>query len=179
MFKPLLASALCALSLSAIPAHAVNQAQFQPAMSTFLLAVDGDPAAIEPAAQAFADLSQAEPGNAVLLAYRGAATAMQANTVWAPWKKMRHAEDGLALLDKALAMQAAGQPGVSPNGAPPALEIQFTAARTFLAVPAFFHRHERGMQLLNQVLASPLLGGAPGAFRQRVEQTARQFGVRP
>lgn len=179
MCKSLWLSALCALSLAGTPAHAASDAQFQPALRTFLQAADGDHAAIEPAVQAFAALSQAEPGNAVLLAYRGAATAMQANTVWLPWKKMHHAEDGLALLDKALALLATGQGGAGQGGVPAVLDIRFVAAKTFLAVPGFLHRHDRGMQLLNQVKDSPLLVSAPSGFRQRVQQAAAQDGARP
>ena len=177
MFKSLWLCACCALWLSAMPAHAVTEAQFMPALHVFLQATDGDDAAIEPAAEAFAALSQAEPGNAVLLAYRGAATAMLAKTMWMPWKKMRQAEDGLAMLDKSLAMLATGQPGLSPSGAATTLEVQYVAARTFLAVPTLMHRHEQGMRLLAQVLAHPQLAAAPAALRDRVRQTAKQYGV--
>ena len=177
MFKSLWLCACCALWLSAMPAHAVTEAQFMPALHVFLQAIDGDDAAIEPAAEAFAALSQAEPGNAVLLAYRGAATAMLAKTMWMPWKKMRQAEDGLAMLDKSLAMLATGQPGLGPSGAATALEVQYVAARTFLAVPTVMHRHEQGMRLLAQVQAHPQLAAAPAALRDRVRQTAKQYGV--
>ena len=178
MFKSLWFCACCALWLSAMPAHAVTEAQFMPALHVFLQATDGDDAAIEPAAEAFSALSQSEPGNAVLLAYRGAATAMLAKTMWMPWKKMRQAEDGLAMLDKSLAMLAtASQPKLSPSGAATALEVQYVAARTFLAVPTVMHRHEQGMRLLAQVQAHPQLAAAPTILRERVRQTAKQYGV--
>ena len=51
------------------------------------------------------------------------------------------------------------------------------AARTFLAVPTVMHRHEQGMRLLAQVQAHPQLAAAPTILRERVRQTAKQYGV--
>lgn len=149
-------------------ALAVPQAQFQSAFDAFIKASAGDSAAIEHAAEAFSGLLKAEPANPVLLAYAGAVTAMKATATILPWKKMSFSEDGLAQLDKALSMLTPAHDAPVQNGTPGVLEVKYVAANTFLAVPEFMHRHERGTKLLNDVLANPLLASAPVGFRGTV-----------
>jgi len=186
--------------LRAIPTHLVRQwtliaaltisgsclaasaEQFDSAFASFQQARSGGEFAIMQSAQAFSALLAAEPANPVLLAYTGAATAMRANTTWLPWKKMTHAEDGLAQLDKALAMLTAAHNAPLQHGVPAALEVRFIAANTFLAVPGFMNRGARGAKLLADVVASPLLGAAPVAFRADVWLAAADLasmGQRP
>ena len=144
------------------------------ARQAFARASAGDASQIEPAASAFDRLSLARPGDPVLLAYAGAAEAMRATTTWLPWRKLRHADDGLARLDKALALVqgASATPHADPAGVPAVLETRFIAASTFLALPAMFNRHARGEALLAQVQADPLFASAPAAFREQVRQRA-------
>ena len=176
MFKPLLLSALLAASAATFPlsAWAAPDAQFQPAFVAFTQAAGGDTAAIDKAADAFAALHKAEPTNPVLMAYSGAATAMKANTTWLPWKKMSHAEDGLAQLDKALALLTPAHNAVVQNGVPGNLDVKLVAANTFLAVPGFMNRHERGVKLVKDLLASPALATTPKAFQDAVHKAAVQ-----
>ncbi|QTD44022.1 hypothetical protein [Ottowia testudinis] len=145
-------------------AHALPDTAFQPAFDQFTQAAQGR-AAPESAVKAFAGLRAQEPGNPVLTVYQGAATAMQARDTWLPWQKMRHAEDGLALIDKALALLNATHNAPVQRGTPGVLEVKLTAANTFLAVPGFMNRRERGQKLLADVLASPLLATAPLPFQ--------------
>jgi tetratricopeptide (TPR) repeat protein len=156
---------LLALALSA---QAIPDNQFEPAFDTFVRATAGDSKAIDQAAEAFGSLLKTEPANPVLLAYAGAATTMQARTTLLPWKKMHYAEDGLAMLDKALTLPGAASELPLQRQVPATLEVRFTAASTFLAVPGFMNRGERGARLLGEVLASPLLNSAPLAFRGNV-----------
>ena len=149
-------------------ASAIPEPQFQSAFKVFLQAGSGDNSAIAPAAEAFSELVKTEPTNPVLLAYAGAATAMKATTTWLPWKKMGFAEDGLAQLDKALTLLTPAHNAPVQNGTPGVLEVKFVAANTFLAVPEFMHRKERGTKLLNDVVSNPLLAGAPLGFRGSV-----------
>ncbi|MFZ2306972.1 MAG: hypothetical protein WAW73_18895 [Rhodoferax sp.] len=158
-------TALVGLTSAAV---AVPEAQFNSAFQQFLQASAGDSAAIEHAAEAFSGLVKSEPTNPVLLAYAGAATAMKATTTWLPWKKMGFAEDGLAQLDKALSLLNTAHEAPVQNGTPGVLEVKFVAANTFLAVPGFMHRQERGAKLLGEVLSSPLLANAPLAFKGTV-----------
>ena len=155
-------------------AHAVPETQFQPAFALFTQATDGQPSAIEPAADAFAALLKTEPANPVLLAYSGAATSLKATTTWLPWKKMAYAEDGLAQLDKALAMLTPAHSAVLQNGTPGNLEVKLVAANTFLAVPGFMNRHERGVKLVKELLASPALASTPPSFQAAVNKAAVQ-----
>lgn len=160
-----ISTALVGLSSAAM---AVPEAQFQSAFQQFLQASAGDSTAIGHAAEAFSGLLKSEPANPVLLAYAGAATAMRAGTTWFPWKKMGFAEDGLAQIDKALALLTVAHNAPVQNGTPGVLEVKFVAANAFLAVPSFMHRAERGNTLLGDVLQSPLLATAPLGFRGTV-----------
>ena len=170
------ASAVLASLASA--AIAIHEPQFQSAFQEFVQASAGDSSAIERAADAFSDLARSEPANPVLLAYAGAATAMKAGAAWLPWKKMGLAEDGLAQLDKALALLTPAHNAPIQNGTPGVLEVKFVAANTFLAVPGFMHRQERGAKLLGEVLGSPLLANAPLGFRGSVWLKAAQEATR-
>ena len=164
---------------SSAPATATAAAAFAPsaeafdqADATFRRARDGDRAAIAPALAQFTALLQARPGDPRLMAYAGAATAMQARTTWLPWKKIGYAEDGLALIDRALARLTPAHDAERHHGVPVALETRLTAAATFLALPAMFHRGERGRRLLEQVQRDPALAATPAAFRDAVQRLA-------
>jgi hypothetical protein len=147
---------------------AAPEPQFQAAFQQFVQANAGDSSAIAHAAEAFSGLVKNEPSNPVLLAYAGASTAMRATTTWLPWKKLSFAEDGLAQLDKALGLLTPAHDAPVQNGTPGVLEVKFVAANTFLAVPEFMHRRERGAKLLGEVVTSPLLASAPLGFKGSV-----------
>lgn len=171
---PLLAASLLACAWLA---HAAADAPFQAAFDQFTQASAGK-ASPESAAQAFAALRAQEPANPVLLAYEGAATAMRARETWLPWQKMRHAEDGLALIDKALALLNATHHAPVQRGTPGVLEVKLTAANTFLAVPGFMNRRERGQKLLAEVTGSPLLATAPTPFQAAVGLLAADQAIK-
>ena len=164
--------------LLAAHVFAAPPARFEGAFASFSQAAAGDDAAIEPAATAFAALRKAEPANPVLMAYEGASIAMKASTTMLPWKKMAHAEDGLALIEKAVAMLTPAHDAVVQNGTPGALEVRFVAANTFLAVPGFMNRGARGVKLLDEVMGSSLFVTAPLAFRGAVWLRAARLAVK-
>lgn len=173
------APAVSAMSTDGAPAGtqvvataAIPATDFDQAAATFRRARDGDRTAIAPARAQFTALLQARPDDPLLLAYAGAATAMQARTTWLPWKKIGHAEDGLALIDRALARLTPAHDVELHHGVPAALETRLTAAATFLALPAMFHRGERGRRLLEQVQRDPALAATPAAFRDAVQRLA-------
>ena len=159
-------------------AQAAPEAAFEPAFQTFMRAAGGDKAAVDKAADEFAALSKAEPASPVLQAYAGAAEAMRAGTTMLPWKKMSHAEDGMAQLDKALAMLTPAQDAPLQHGTPGTLEVKLVAANTFLAVPGFMNRGARGAKLLNEVLASPLFATAPLPFKGQVWMRAAALAAK-
>lgn len=162
----------------ATSALAATPAQFDSAFAQFQQARVGNEAAIDKSAQAFDGLFKAEPINPVLMAYAGATTAMRANTTWLPWKKMSYAEDGMAMLDKALAMLTTVHNAPLQHEVPAALEVRFVAANTFLAVPGFMNRGARGAKLLGEILASPLLAASPLEFRGDVWMVAADLAVK-
>lgn len=153
---------------------AADPAAFAAAAADFMRANGGEAGAIESAVDQFTRLSQAEPADPVLRAYAGAATAMLARTTVLPWKKMGHAEDGLALIDKALAQLTPAHDAALYRGVPASLEARFVAAGTFLALPGMFNRQARGQKLLEDVTKSPLLDAAPLPFKGAVWLRAGQ-----
>jgi hypothetical protein len=170
----LLLAAAALLAPVAPTLAAPNDAAVAAALAEFQRALAGQQAAIEPAAEQFATLSKAEPGNPVLRAYAGASAAMRASTTLLPWKKLNHAEDGLALVDKALAQLTPAHDAPMYRHVPASLEVRFTAASTFLAMPPMFNRHERGQKLLDEVAKSPLMASAPPPFQGVVWMRAGQ-----
>lgn len=166
---------LAGAGLRPSPGHAASEASPASAFAAFGRATQGDDDQIEPAAQQFAQLAQARPGDPLMLAYAGASEALRATTTMLPWRKMQHAEDGLARLDKALSLlQAGAHEGPGPRGTPVALDVRFVAANTFLALPSFFNRQARGAQLLSEVLGSPLLARSPLPFQGSVWMRAAE-----
>lgn len=157
--------------------QAMPDAQFQPAQAVFLKAADGDKSAVEGAADAFAALLKAEPANPVLMVYSGAATSMKATITFLPWKMLAHAEEGLAQIDKALALLTPAHNAPLQRGTPAVLEVKLVAANTFMAVPGFMNRKERGERLLKEVLTSPLLASAPAEFQASVQKAAKAHPV--
>lgn len=171
--SPVLGAACIALLLSA-PARAAEPAAFAQAITPFMQALEGRDDAIDPAIEQLTRLSRAEPQDPVLRAYAGAATALRARVVLLPWSKMTAAEDGLALIDKALAQLAPEHDAPRYRGTPGSLETRFVAAGTFLAMPSMFNRQARGQKLLDEVATSPLLEAAPLGFRGAVWLRAGQ-----
>ena len=163
-----LAVAVAAAVLLSTTAQAVAETQFQRVFVVFSQARGGDDGAIDKAADGFEKLRRAEPTNPVVMVYAGAATTLKATTTWLPWKKMSYAEDGMAMIDKALAMLAPAHNAVVQNGTPGALEVRFVASTTFLAVPGFMNRGARGAKLLGEVLDNPLFAQAPLGFQGAV-----------
>jgi len=159
-------------------AIAAPDAAFDSAFRHFIVASGGDKSAVDPAADAFDALLKAEPANPVLMAYAGAAGAMRAGTTSLPWKKMGYAEDGLALLDKSLAMLTPAHDAPIQHGTPGSLEVRFVAANAFLAVPPFMNRAARGAKLLDEVLASPLFANAPLPFQGNVWMRAAALAAK-
>ena len=157
---------------------AAPDAAFQGAFQHFLGASAGDSAAIDTAAGEFDALAQAEPSNPVLLVYAGASTAMRAGTTAQPLKKLAYADDGLALIDRALAMLTPAHDAPIQRGTPGSLEVRFVAANTFLAVPPFMNRGARGAKLLGDVLDSPLFASAPLPFKGSVWMRAATLALK-
>jgi len=165
------------LAGAAASTHAASDAAFQSAFDHFTKATAGDEAAIEKAASSFATLLSAEPANPVLMAYSGASTAMLAKTTFLPFRKLGYAEDGLAKVDKALAVLTPASDAPIQHSTPGSLEVKFVSATTMLAVPDFMNRNARAVKLLTEIVDSPLFGKAPLAFRGQVLLRAGEVAV--
>jgi hypothetical protein len=159
-------------------AQAASEAAFQTAFQQFSLASEGDKSAVDPAADAFEALLKTEPANPVLMAYAGASHSLRATTTMMPWKKMSFAEDGLAQVDKSLALLTPAADAPALRGVPGSLEVKFVAANTFLGVPPFMNRAARGGKLLNEVLESPLFAKAPLGFQGAVWMRAAALAAK-
>ncbi|MFZ6814123.1 hypothetical protein ACO0K3_06615 [Undibacterium sp. Rencai35W] len=165
-------STLLALSISS-NAAAYSEPQFQSAFQHFMAhSGQGDE---EKAAEAFNTLLKQEPANPLLMAYAGAATSKLATTTIFPWKKMSYAEEGLAMLDKAL--QIAANSTALHDSTPVILEVKFVAANTFLAVPGFMNRSVRGSKLLSDVIDNPQLEKTHAGFRGAVWMRAAALAL--
>lgn len=147
---------------------------FVAAETAFQKARAGNGAATEQAVSAFEGLAAADAPEAPLYrAYLGAAQAMQGREAWLPWNKVRATERGLDTLDKALRQVGPAHDKVLVRGTPVSLEARFVAASTFVAIPdLIFHRADRGRQMLQDIVKSPLYAGAPAEFRAAVQAAA-------
>ena len=148
------------------------------ASAHFERALSGDEAAIGAAAQAWQEVVSADPGNPLARAYFGAATTMRARTTLLPWRRMSLAEDGLAQIDKALALLTVEHDQPAAGRAAVAVETRFVAARTFLAVPSMFNRELRGQRLLDEARAHPAWAQAPARFQAQVWWAAAQQSLK-
>ena len=176
-FWAIVSIALLSLAVT-VSAHAASDAGFEAAYRSFAKAASGDDGSIDAAASAFESLRAAEPGNPVVTAYAGASTTMRAKSALAPLDKMARAEDGLALLDKSLAMLTPAHDAPIEHGTPGSLEVRFVAANTFLGVPSFMNRGTKGRKLLDDVLASPLFDKAPLPFQGSVWMRAAELAAK-
>lgn len=175
-----LLSLATALALLHGPAQALSEAEFQEAAQQFSQATQGHTELIEPSAERFTALSRAEPTHPLLRAYAGAATSLRATTTLLPWKKMGYAEDGLAQIDKGLALLGKVHEQQRLRGTPVSLETRFVAASTFLGLPGMFNRGPRGSQLLQEVLNDPLFASSPAGFQAAVRaRAAKQAAAEP
>ncbi|MFZ4529051.1 MAG: hypothetical protein ACOYNW_11155 [Undibacterium curvum] len=161
---------VCACFSSMSPAYAYSEPDFQAAFQAFRASSGNE----ERAAKAFQDLLKTEPGQPLLMAYTGAATSKLATTTIFPWKKMSYAEEGLAMIDKALVL-ADKEPAQMHGNVLQLLEVKFVAASTFLAVPEFMNRQSRGQKLLEDILAHPQLSTADLGFRGEVWMRAARL----
>jgi hypothetical protein len=148
--------------LAVIPAQAEDfDRELGQARGVFLQAVDGDRHAVRDATRRFKSLNHRNPQEPVLLAYLGACMTLQGRDAANNLDKRRMTEAGLLRIDRALELQ--GESGTP--GSPHYLDTQLVAANSYIHIPAFFNRHDRGKQLLQQILAADAFADMPAGFR--------------
>ena len=150
--------------LTIVSVHASDQVsdfdrELSEARTVFLMGVDGDRHAVRNASLRFKSLSHRNPQEPVLMAYLGACMTLQGRDAANNLDKRRLTEDGLGKIDRALVLQSERQGQDSVHD----LDTLLVAANSFIHIPAFFNRRDRGKALLGQILDDHGFDGmAPG-----------------
>ena len=121
------------------------------ARNIFLQGVDGDKGAVRTAVNRFRSLSQSHPKDPVYLAYYGASITLQGRDAANGINKQRLTEEGLGKIDFALQQLADDKNMPSIRR----LDIKLVAANSFIFIPSFFNRYDRGKRLLKEILEDP------------------------
>lgn len=145
---------------------------FNAARQQFLAATAGDTAARDAAIDAFGRLAVSQPGHPVYLAYQGAALALKGRDARLPWEKMKFAEQGADLVEKALAMLDPARDGDAES-----IETRTVAASSLLALPGFLHRGAAGKRALQAALDAPRLEQCAPGLRASVYAAAAQLAA--
>ena len=148
------------LLLVMFPAHAENiDKELTEARNIFLKGVDGDKRAVRTATNRFRSLSLSHPNEPVFLAYFGACMTLQGRDLQNNLEKKRVTEEGLAKIDRALEMN----PYREAQGSAMYLDTLLVAANSYIHIPSFFNRYDKGKHLLNEILQHRDFDGmAPG-----------------
>lgn len=156
----------------ALAAPAADSSAFLAARQQFAAGSGGDASARDAAIEAFEKLYGSQPGNPLFLAYEGAGITMRARDATMPWDKMKYAEKGADMVEKAVSLLAPEHDALLVDGAPASIQTRMVAANTLLALPDFMHRRAGGKRALQAALDSAVLAQAPAALRANVFSTA-------
>lgn len=163
---------------NALAAPAVDGAAFAAARQQFTAGSSGDASARDAAIEAFEKMyAGSQPGNPVFLAYQGAGIAMRGRDAKMPWDKMKYAESGADMVEKAVSLLGPEHDVLLLNGTPASIETRLVAANTLLSLPEFMHRRANGKRALQAALDSPLLAQAPAALRASAFSTAARIAA--
>ncbi|MCG2585702.1 hypothetical protein [Massilia sp. TS11] len=176
--KHLLIGALFASCCALAQGEEVQLKGYKEAVQNYVAATNGDASARDAAADAFGRLAATHPEHPLMLAYQGSAIALQGRDALMPWSKMKFAEQGANMIEKALNLLAPGHDSQTIGGVPESLETRLVAAQTLLALPDFMNRATLGKRALDAALAMPALASAPAAVRQRAYAVAAQQAAR-
>lgn len=120
----------------------------------------------------FDALLERDAANPLFAAYRAAAVVMQARDAWMPWNKLKYLDDGLADMDRALAMLKPQHEQADASGLSVGALVRLVAANTFIAVPSFSNRRADGQRLVRDIIANPGFSRTPAPFRISVLELA-------
>lgn len=156
------------LLFAVLPVQAqADDPELKAARDVFLQGVDGDKQAVRKAVNRFRALSRRFPDEPVYLAYFGAALTLQGRDAANNIDKQRFSEDGLGKIDRALTQLPSDR-----HLAPRTLETLLVAADSFIYMPAFFNRYDRGRELLQKILDDPGFDAMAPGFKAAVYFTA-------
>lgn len=177
MKHAILALAIALACGSTLAAPAIDGAAFTAARQQFAAGSAGDASARDAAIEAFEKLSAGQPANPVFLAYQGAGIAMRARDATLPWDKMKYAEKGANMVQKAVTLLAPEHDSLMVDGTPASIVTRMVAANTLLALPDFMHRRPDGKRALQAALDSPMLAQASAPMRASVFTTAARIAA--
>jgi len=107
---------------------------FRQARELHLRGAAGDEEAAEKALELLEELVRESPNDPLTLAYLGSAKLLEAKRAWLPWRKQALGEEGLGLLDQAVA------------GRPANLEIRFLRGMSSYPLPSLFGRGKQAAE---------------------------------
>lgn len=127
----------------------------------FLQGVDGDKRVVREATLRFGTLMASYPREPVFLAYHGACITLQGRDAPNNLDKQRLTEEGLREIDRALDLLKAS----ADQGSPHYLDTLLVAANSYIHIPAFFNRYDKGKRLLQEILAHPTFDGMAAGYK--------------
>jgi hypothetical protein len=166
MRKQLLLTTLLATTLISTTVSAASNPDGQ-TINLYYQAAQGNSDATEQAVQALTKHIQQQGATPLSLVYLGAAHTLEGRDALLPWNKMKYVEQGIAKIDKGLAL-IDRTPGSEENneivmGLPGNLLAQANAATVFAELPDMFSQFDKGYELYLELLANPKLQEAPFA----------------
>lgn len=156
----------------------VAPASFAQARQQFVAASQGKGESGDSAIEAFSKLGAAQPGHPIFLAYEGAGYTLKGRDASMPWDKMKYAEKGADMLDKALLLLTPAHDEALFNGTPESLEVRLLAANTLISLPDFMNRRSQGKRALEAALASPALAQASDQFHANLYAAAARLAAK-
>lgn len=158
-----------ALLLAVFPVQADDiDNELTEARHIFLQGVDGDKRAVRDAAHRFRSLNQRHPDDPVYLAYLGASITLQGRDAPNGIEKQRLTEEGLVKIDAALEQLSAYNDMPSSRR----LDTMLVAANSFIYIPSFFNRYEKGKGILHEILVHRDFDGMAAGFKAAAYFTA-------
>jgi len=137
------------------------------ARQQFEAARAGSRDATEQAQRLFDRLLRGDRGNPLYLAYYGSTFTLQGRDSHVPWTKIKLINQGVAILDSALA--ALERPAARLRLGALDLETRLIAIATFVALPEpLFHHFGAAKRQFGAALASPDFASAPADLRGRL-----------
>ena len=131
-------------------------AGFLVARQTFEAGRRGAAGAVLLAQEQFRGLLSLEPLNPLYLAYLGSTYTLQARDSSLPWTRIRLVNQGLGFLDRALAIQRAGDAQAGAEMRNAQLETRLVAVATFVALPdTLFHRLAAAKRTFQEAINTP------------------------
>ncbi len=164
-FKYNLMALLMGLVVFCLPVVALHADDYNASLSAartkFLQGVDGDQHAVRDATRQFKKLSHLNLREPVLMAYLGACETLKGRDAANNLNKRRLTTDGINQVDRALKLLD------DTTDYPPdrRLDTQLVAANSFIHIPAFFNRYQKGRLLIEQILADSNFDLMAAGFR--------------